>query len=113
MVRSLRRVNTGLRDRGVKTAPFLVLVDTEMPAVLAEVAALSNQAEAEMLEKPLYREYIADSLASGIVAYAESLGGPRAGPEPELRPGNRSTAAAQDAVPATILNASPAAADAP
>jgi len=76
MVSSLRRVNPELRDRGVKTAPFLVLVDTQMPAVLAEVAALSNQAEAEMLEKPLYRDYIADSLASGILSYAESLGRP-------------------------------------
>lgn len=74
LYRSLHRVNPKLRDRGVKTAPFLVLVDTEMPAVLAEVAALSSEAEAAMLEKPLYREYIADSLAAGIVAYAESMG---------------------------------------
>lgn len=73
---SLRRVNPQLRDRGVKTAPFLVLVDTEMPAVLAEVAALSSQAEAAMLERPLYREYIADSLAAGIIAYADTVGGP-------------------------------------
>jgi N-acetylmuramoyl-L-alanine amidase len=71
---SLRRVNPRLADRGVKSAPFLVLVDTEMPAILAEVAALSSEAEAAMLEKPLYREYIADSLAAGIVAYAESVG---------------------------------------
>lgn len=74
LYRSLHRVNPKLRNRGVKTAPFLVLVDTEMPAVLAEVAALSSEAEAAMLEKPLYREYIADSLAAGIVAYAESKG---------------------------------------
>ncbi|MFP3938879.1 MAG: N-acetylmuramoyl-L-alanine amidase [Thermoanaerobaculia bacterium] len=74
LYRSLHRVNPKLRNRGVKTAPFLVLVDTEMPAVLAEVAALSSEAEAAMLEKPLYREYIADSLAAGIVAYAESMG---------------------------------------
>jgi N-acetylmuramoyl-L-alanine amidase len=45
-----------------------------MPAILAEVAALSSEAEAAMLEKPLYREHIADSLAAGIVAYAESVG---------------------------------------
>lgn len=71
---SLRRVNPELRNRGVKTAPFIVLVDTEMPAVLAEVAALSSAAEASMLAKPLYREYIADSLAAGIASYAESVG---------------------------------------
>lgn len=75
LFRSLSRVNPKLTDRGVKKAPFLVLVDTEMPAVLAEVAALSSEAEAAMLEKPLYRDYIADSLAAGIVAYAESVGG--------------------------------------
>jgi N-acetylmuramoyl-L-alanine amidase len=75
LYRSLSRVNPQLRDRGVKTAPFIVLVDTEMPAVLAEVAALSSQAEAAMLEKPLYREYIADSLAAGIIAYAQAVGG--------------------------------------
>jgi len=78
LFRSLSRVNPKLTDRGVKTAPFLVLVDTEMPAILAEVAALSSEAEAAMLEKPLYRDYIADSLAAGIVAYAESVAG-RAG----------------------------------
>jgi len=85
MVRSLRKVNRAVRDRGVKTAPFLVLVDTKMPAVLAEVAALSNEAEAEMLEKPLYRDYIADSLAAGILAYAEALGQPPELPAPEPR----------------------------
>lgn len=92
LFRSLSRVNPKLTDRGVKTAPFLVLVDTEMPAILAEVAALSSEAEAAMLEKPLYRDYIADSLAAGIVAYAESVaagpeaGAPRRGAERTLSP---------------------------
>lgn len=72
MYRSLAEVNPKLADRGVKTAPFLVLVDTEMPAILAEVSCLSNAREAELLGREQYRQYIAESLARGIKAYAEA-----------------------------------------
>jgi N-acetylmuramoyl-L-alanine amidase len=72
LLRSLRSVNPAIADRGVKTAPFLVLAETEMPAVLAEVSCLSNHEEAELLSRPLYRQYIAEALAAGIVRFAES-----------------------------------------
>jgi len=75
LLRSLRTVNPVVEDRGVKTAPFIVLMKTEMPAVLAEVSCLSNREEAELLARPLYRQYIAEALASGIESYAESLAG--------------------------------------
>jgi len=54
----------------VKTAPFIVLLTTDMPAILAEVSSLSNEEEAKLLTKPLYRQYIAEALAKGIRAYA-------------------------------------------
>ena len=75
LLRSLRTVNPAVEDRGVKTAPFIVLMRTDMPAVLAEVSCLSNRQEAELLARPLYRQYIAEALASGIESYAESLAG--------------------------------------
>lgn len=72
---SLRKVNPGLEDRGVKAAPFIVLLTTEMPAILAEVSCLSNEDEAELLSKPLYRQYIAEALAAGVRSYADTVAG--------------------------------------
>jgi N-acetylmuramoyl-L-alanine amidase len=80
LFRSLRKVNPGLEDRGVKAAPFIVLLSTEMPAILAEVSCLSNQQEAEHLAKPLYRQYIAEALAAGVRSYADAVEGSKAGP---------------------------------
>ena len=70
---SLRQYRAGLRDRGVKTAPFVVLVATEMPAILAEVSCLSNEEEAELLARPLYRDHIAEALFKGIRGYARQV----------------------------------------
>ncbi len=69
-----------LENRGVKAAPFIVLLTTEMPAILAEVSCLSNEEEAELLTKPLYRQYIAEALAAGIRSYADAVEGKSATP---------------------------------
>ena len=70
---SLRSLTPQLQDRGVKTAPFLVLVSSQMPAILVEVSCLSNEEEARLLTKPYYRQYIAQALYRGIRQYATSL----------------------------------------
>jgi N-acetylmuramoyl-L-alanine amidase len=70
LFQSLGKLSPEVADRGVKAAPFIVLVHTEMPAILAEVSSMSNQDEARLLTKPLYRQYIAEALAKGIRAYA-------------------------------------------
>jgi N-acetylmuramoyl-L-alanine amidase len=69
LLRDLRRVNPAIEDRGVKTAPFVVLVGTGMPAILAEVSCLSNDEEAELLSGSGYRQSIADALFDGVHAY--------------------------------------------
>lgn len=73
LYRSLLPVSPELRDRGVKTAPFVVLVATEMPAILAEVSCLSDRREAERLKRPRYRDHIAEALFEGIQAYARDI----------------------------------------
>ena len=67
---SLSEISPTLEDRGVKAAPFLVLVATEMPAALAEVTCLSNDEEAARLADPTYRDRIAQALRQGLAAYA-------------------------------------------
>ncbi len=67
---SLARANPALEDRGVKSAPFVVLVATEMPGILAEVSCISNDEEVHLLQDSAYRERIAKALFEGIRKYA-------------------------------------------
>lgn len=69
----LRAANPDLRNRGVKSAPFVVLIGAEMPAVLAEVSCLSDAKEIERLRDESYLQSIAEALDAGIQRYAESL----------------------------------------
>lgn len=74
---SLRHVDSGLENWGVKRAPFVVLVATDMPAVLAEIGCLSNTTEVNMLRRPDYRQHVAEALFQGIHAYASSADSPQ------------------------------------
>ena len=64
-----------LRDRGVKKAPFVVLIGANMPSILAEISFVSNPTDEAKLETPEYREKIAESLYKGIAKYADGLSG--------------------------------------
>jgi N-acetylmuramoyl-L-alanine amidase len=75
LYRSLREVNPALENRGVKTAPFAVLVGTEMPAILVEVSCLSNEADVDLLTTADYRDRVAQALLKGIQSYANGLAG--------------------------------------
>jgi N-acetylmuramoyl-L-alanine amidase len=70
LMRILRTADPALTDRGVKMAPFVVLVATQMPAILAEVSCLSNAAEAERLRTAQHRQALAAAVVSGIEAFA-------------------------------------------
>ncbi len=75
LYRMLKPVNPVLENRGVKSAPFVVLIGTQMPAILVEICCLSNDDEAKLLTKEDYRESIALALVQGIRGYAQSLNG--------------------------------------
>ena len=56
-------------NRGVKHAPFVVLLGAAMPSVLAEVSFLSNPKDDALLQTGQFRERIAASLFAGLNAY--------------------------------------------
>ncbi len=61
------------KNRGVKRAPFVVLIGASMPSVLAEIGFLSNSNDEALLKKPEHRQKIAEALYKGIASYAETL----------------------------------------
>jgi len=67
--------NPGIRDRGVKKAPFIVLIGANMPSILAEISFVSNPSDERKLRTPEYRQRIAESLYRGISKYVSGLSG--------------------------------------
>jgi len=72
MVRGVRGEHA-VPDRGVHTAPFYVLIGANMPAILAELAFVSNPEDEKRLKTPDYRETLARSLLAGVRSYLEAL----------------------------------------
>jgi N-acetylmuramoyl-L-alanine amidase len=78
----------GSEERGVKQAPFRVLVGAAMPAVLVEVAFISNPEEEKLLESSAYQQRVGAALMRGIARYrTDRVRRVRAGMRPE-RPGS-------------------------
>lgn len=67
--------NPGIRNRGVKKAPFIVLIGANMPSILAEISFVSNPGDERRLETSEYRQRIAESLYHGIAKYVDGLSG--------------------------------------
>ena len=73
MVRTLSSRNRELQDRGVKQAPFVVLIGAGMPSVLAEISFVTHKQEGLLLKTSAYRQQIAEALFDAIVKYQKSL----------------------------------------
>ncbi len=67
--------NAHLRNRGVKKAPFIVLIGANMPSILAEISFVSNPADERKLETSEHRQRIAESLYRGVSKYVSGLSG--------------------------------------
>jgi N-acetylmuramoyl-L-alanine amidase len=70
-----RVLKTGktVKNRGVRKAPFVVLIGADMPSILTEISFLSNPADEQLLKKPEYRQRVAEGLYQGVASYLQSL----------------------------------------
>jgi N-acetylmuramoyl-L-alanine amidase len=73
MITKIKAGQSGIQDRGVRTAPFYVLIGANMPSILAEISFVTNPDDERLLKSPDYREKIAESLFTGIRSYLEGL----------------------------------------
>jgi N-acetylmuramoyl-L-alanine amidase len=62
-----------IRNRGVRKAPFVVLIGADMPSILTEISFLSNPADEKLLKQPEQRQKMAEGLYQGVVSYLQSM----------------------------------------
>ncbi len=67
--------SAGVRDRGIKKAPFIVLIGANMPSILAEISFVSNPTDERKMETSEHRQRIAESLYRGVSKYCNGLSG--------------------------------------
>jgi N-acetylmuramoyl-L-alanine amidase len=73
LARKLEASSPAVRDRGVKQAPFVVLIGADMPSILAEISFVSNPTDEKLLKTTQQRQKIADGLFRGVTQYLDSL----------------------------------------
>lgn len=81
----LRKAIGQQKNRGIKKAPFVVLIGAKMPSVLAEISFLTNPQDERLLKKSDHRERIADALYRGIEQYVNNLGGVKVAAQAQSR----------------------------
>jgi N-acetylmuramoyl-L-alanine amidase len=71
--RKIQKTAKPVKNRGVRKAPFVVLIGADMPSILTEISFLSNASDEQLLKKPDHRQRIAEGVYQGVAAYLESL----------------------------------------
>ena len=75
MATQMQKTRSTAKDRGVKQAPFIVLIGANMPSILSEISFVSNPSDEKLLKSPNYRQKIAEALCHGIEEYSRNLSG--------------------------------------
>src|SRR5262249_17286167 len=107
MVDHLASGNKGVRDLGVRQAPFVVLIGAGMPSVLAEISFLTHAQEGRLLKTGAYRQKIAEALFDGLRDYQRPLKNVKAASGAKAS-GTQGAAGADDGATALNTSAPPA-----
>jgi len=67
------KTSVASRDRGVRKAPFVVLIGASMPSILCEIGFVTNARDEALMKRPEHRQKIAEALYRGVSQYASGL----------------------------------------
>ena len=73
LAKRIQKTSRPVKNRGVRKAPFVVLIGADMPSILTEISFLSNPADEQLLKKPEQRQKVAEGLYQGVVLYLQSM----------------------------------------
>jgi N-acetylmuramoyl-L-alanine amidase len=73
LAKRMQKSSKPVKNRGVRKAPFVVLIGADMPSILTEISFLSNPADEKLLKNPEQRQKVAEGLYQGMVSYLESM----------------------------------------
>ncbi len=71
--RNVQKGSRQIKNRGVRKAPFVVLIGADMPSILTEISFLSNPADEKMLKQPEHRQRVAEGIYQGVAGYLQSM----------------------------------------
>lgn len=87
LARRIQRASRMVKNRGVRKAPFVVLIGADMPSILTEISFLSNPSDEKLLKQPDQRQKVAEGLYQGIASYLESMNSVTVNTPPKSRLG--------------------------
>ena len=73
LAKRIQKASKAEKNRGVRKAPFVVLIGADMPSILTEISFLSNPADEKLLKQPEYRQRVAEGLYQGVAEYLQSM----------------------------------------
>jgi N-acetylmuramoyl-L-alanine amidase len=73
LAKRMQKGSNSVKNRGVRKAPFVVLIGADMPSILTEISFLSNPADEKLLKQPENRQRVAEGIYQGVASYLQSL----------------------------------------